>query len=42
MKKSNLEILAAWEKITKEKTVWQHLAIENSAFYFKTDDKKIF
>ncbi|MDQ0148169.1 hypothetical protein ACFO6R_03530 [Eubacterium multiforme] len=42
MKERNSEILSAWQKINEEKNMWQYLSIEDSAFYFNKDNKKVF
>jgi hypothetical protein len=36
------KILSAWQKVNGEKNIWQHLSIEDEAFYFNQGDKKIF
>lgn len=40
MKETN--ILSAWEKLIKQKSVWQHLIIEDLAFYFDSEGEKVF
>lgn len=42
MKERNARILSAWQKINEEKNMWQYLSIEDSAFYFNKDNKKVF
>lgn len=36
------ELLIAWEKVNKDKNIWQRLCIEDSAFYFNEGHRKIF
>lgn len=38
----NEQLLSAWNKLTSDKTIWDYLIIQDGAFYFKKEDKKIF
>ena len=42
MNTNNNQILSAWNKVISEKSVWEHLKIKDSAFYFEKDDMEIF
>jgi len=32
----------AWEKVKKEPTVWSAIEVKDKAFYYKTDEEKLF
>lgn len=42
MEESDFKILSAWDRLSKEKTIWEYLLIDNSSFYLKNGDEKIF